>query len=66
MERQLRLNRGQPKQLHLGIQQETFPQLSRQGFGSHCVAYPRKRKCGFGCCALARRSKLESLGCSDS
>ena len=47
LQRQLRLNRRQPKRLHLGIQRETLLQVLRQRFGSRRIARHGKRKSGF-------------------
>ncbi len=61
VQRQLRLNRRQPKRLHLGVQWEAFPQVLCQGFGSCRIARHGKRKRGFDLDALTRGSKLQSL-----
>ena len=46
VQRQLRLNRRQPKRLHLGVQREAFPQVLRQGLGSCRVARHGERSQG--------------------
>ena len=61
VQRQLRLNRWQPKRLHQCVQREVFPQVLRQGLGSRRIARHGKRKRGSALHALTRRSQLQSL-----
>ncbi|MGO8810515.1 MAG: hypothetical protein ACLQJF_13700 [Candidatus Sulfotelmatobacter sp.] len=63
IERQLCLNRGQPKRLHLGVQREAFPQVLGQRLGSCRIARHGERKRGFDLCALTGRSELQPLCC---
>ena len=60
VQRQLRVNRRQPKQLHLRVQREAFPQVLSQGFGSRCVARHGKGERGFDLYTLTRGNKLQS------
>ena len=61
IQRQLRLNRRQPKRLHLRVQREAFPQVLRQRFGPCRIAPHGKCKRGFDLDALTGGSKLQSL-----
>jgi hypothetical protein len=61
IQRQLCLNRRQPKRLHLAVQREALPQVLCQGFGSRRIASHGKRERGFALHALTRWSQLQSL-----
>ena len=61
VKRQLRLNRGQPKRLHLSVQRKAFVEVLRQGFGSCRIARHGKRKRGFDLDTLTRGSELQGL-----
>ena len=63
VERQLRLNRGQPKGLHLRVQREPLVQVLRQRFGSCGITGQGERQGGFDLDGLTRGNKLQSLGC---
>src|SRR5260370_6917073 len=58
VQRQLRLNRWQPKRLHLRVQRIAFPQVLGQGLGSCSAPRDGKRKRGFHPDTLAPRSRL--------
>src|SRR2546425_6335750 len=61
VQRQLPLNRRQPKRLHLGVQRKASPYVLRQRFGSCRIARHGKGKRGFELRALTGGSQLQSL-----
>ena len=58
---QLRLNRRQPKRLHLRVQRKTLVQVLRQRFGSRRIACHGERKGGFDLDALTAGNQLQRL-----
>src|SRR3984957_10218732 len=61
VERELRLDCGQPKRLHLRIDWTAFVQILRQRFGSRDIACHGKGKGSFDLHALTRWHQLQSL-----
>src|SRR2546427_4140743 len=61
VQRQLPLNRRQPKRLHLGVQRKAVPYVLRQRFGSCRIAPHGKGKRGFELRALTGGSQPPSL-----
>jgi hypothetical protein len=57
----LRLNRRQPKRLHLRVERKAFSQVLCQGLGSRRIARHGKRQRGFALDALTRGSQLSKL-----
>jgi hypothetical protein len=60
---QLRLNRGQPKRLHLGVPRKASIEVLRQRLGSCRLARCGKGKRGFDLDTLTRGNELQTFGC---